>query len=550
MKVLKRIDLFGQKITFRVFNDNMLHTYISVILTLILMVSTSIFTYFQGLDFIFHNESKILQSRRANKEYEFTKLPLNKFFFAWQIQDVEGNNINFTNILYPHLIYISYKNNNSSYISYDKCNKFQEINLMNNLPKDVQDFYCSDIGNFTIGGGWENDNSIEYLNLLIDICENENEKCTSRNDLKIFLNMKGGVYFVLYYPTISFLPEDKTPFQITYNKLNILLNTEFFRYDRFYIEKKIIIDDQGWLLPTYKEKILYDISEIETNYYIHKAGIQDKYNITDNTPVYYFMLYLIQKNTCYKRWFTKAFESLTIIATFFKIIFVIFKYISRICNEFIFYGLIIDSNLNNNKKNQILVFNNNIQKSNISINKSEFNNINIKKPNESESKKENNLSEIRDISLSSLVDKQKLKNRLALFNQNENIPKFGNIENIYNHNNNIKNSINDKNNINNVNNIVNMNNCNLNIYNRKILKKCNNDELLINQTHDIEEVINEMLKGIDNVYKLFLTYVFCRSKRIKTSYNIYKSNRNFLEKKMDVVYYLRLIEKANNIKTE
>ena len=179
----------------------------------------------------------------------------------------------------------------------------------------------------------------------------------------------------------------------------------------------------------------------------------------------------------------------------------------------------------------------NIQRSNVSFNKSEFNKINIKKQNESESKKENNLSEIRDISLSSLVDKQKLKNKLTLINQNDNISKLYKIENICNHKNDNKNDISYKNYINNDNNISNMNNCDINIYNIKNLKKLKSDELPINKAHDMQNMINQMTKNINNVYKLLFTYFFCRSKNAKTSYNFYKISRNALEKKMDVVFY-------------
>ena len=53
---------------------------------------------------------------------------MNDFFFAWQIQDEAGNNINFSNILYPNFFYSSYKNNNSIYLTHDKCNKFKKFN--------------------------------------------------------------------------------------------------------------------------------------------------------------------------------------------------------------------------------------------------------------------------------------------------------------------------------------------------------------------------------------------------------------------------------------
>ena len=158
------------------------------------------------------------------------------------------------------------------------------------------------------------------------------------------------------------------------------------------------------------------------------------------------------------------------------------------------------------------------------------------------------MTEVKDSSLYSLVDKQKYKNRLKTLNKNDNFIKLYKTENIYNHKNDNVNNANDINNINNDNNILNMNNSNLNIHNSKKFKRFKSVSLHVNYTHNIEDKINQMLKNINNIYKLFFACIFCRSEKIRTSYNIYKINRSVLENKMDVVNYLRLIEKGNNLK--
>ena len=88
-----------------------------------------------------------------------------------------------------------------------------------------------------------------------------------------------------------------------------------------------------------------------------------------------------------------------------------------------------------------------------------------------------------------------------------------------------------------------MNNYNLAIKKFKNLKRFNSDVISINKTYDIEARINRILQKINNVYKLFFESIFCRSITKKASFNTYKISRNILENKMDVVNYLRLIEK-------
>ena len=260
MDVLKLFDLFGTSINFRVFNDQKFHSSFSIILSAFTIIATILFTYFFGLDFIFHTESKILQSTRTSKSYEYyNDLNLDDLFFAWRIEDVYGNEINHTNILFPMIGYYSYKNDEDIKIKHEKCKNF---NLSFQIPNDIKEFYCSDISNYSIGGAWENENKIEYFYLNIDVCKDK--ICPSKKDVFNFLNLYNGLYVVVYYPTISFIPEDKIPYQISYTKKITLLDAELIRVDRFYIRKYIFENDNGWIFKNNKKHELLGISDIET----------------------------------------------------------------------------------------------------------------------------------------------------------------------------------------------------------------------------------------------------------------------------------------------
>ena len=88
MKILQRIDLFGTLCTFRFFESDKHHNIIGYTLSLILFITTIIFSYFFGLDFIFHTESRVLQSTRTRKNNEYYNLTMQNFFLHGKLKNM------------------------------------------------------------------------------------------------------------------------------------------------------------------------------------------------------------------------------------------------------------------------------------------------------------------------------------------------------------------------------------------------------------------------------------------------------------------------------
>ena len=379
MEFLKTIDVFGTVINFRVLGSEKYHNSVSISCSLFIFIFTVIFTYFCGLDFIFHSDSHTLKSTRTNKTYEFYNLSMDNLFLAWNIEGIYGDEINFTNILFPNIGYYSYKTEKEIKITFDRCKNF---NLSFNIPKDINNFYCSDLGNYSVGGGWENENKIEYFNLNIDICKNN--ICPSKTDALKLLNVYSGLYLVIYYPTISFIPDDEIPYQISYNKLNIFLDAQLVKINRFYIRKYIFEDDHGWIFPNVYKYNLFGISEIETYNFINDLGEGDKMPL--NSYIYTGNFYIDKKYSYHKRWFTKAFESLAVINAFYKTLYIILGFFSSICNRFILFQIIIGKtndnyNLHNSRKFNIFHSDNeisNIPNNNDINSKIDISNMNFK----------------------------------------------------------------------------------------------------------------------------------------------------------------------------
>ena len=327
MQLIKRIDLFGTIITFRVFDDEQFHSLISIILSLITIISTILFTYFFGLDFIFHTESKVLQSTKILKDYQYYNLKFEDLFFAWRIEGFSSEEANFTNFLFPTFTYFSYIKGNAETIKYEKCENF---NFSFNVPSDIKEFYCSDISNFSFGGGWENDNEIEFFTFGVDTCKNQS--CITQEDFQKLVTNLGKLYFVIYYPTISFVPDENIPYQINYNKKYISLDFELSAYNRFYIRKNIFEDDIGWMLTSLKTKNIFGFSTIETESHDSETYI---YSYDKNHYIYSATFYIDKNISFNKRLFTKAYESLSLINGFFKVLYLIFGFISSLCNKFL-----------------------------------------------------------------------------------------------------------------------------------------------------------------------------------------------------------------------
>ena len=167
--------------------------------------------------------------------------------------------------------YYSYKTGFIENIEYKKCGNY---NFSSKIPDDIKNYYCIDMSKYSLGGGFENENEIEYTFMYIDMCGyiNGNYYCSTKKNFQNLINEYGEIYMIIYYPTISFIPEEDIPYQISYIKKNIHLNANLLIQDRFYIGKYIFEDDDGWIVPKINTYKLFGISDIITSYDLNDIG--------------------------------------------------------------------------------------------------------------------------------------------------------------------------------------------------------------------------------------------------------------------------------------
>ena len=478
MEVLQKIDLFGVPLTFRIFDNEKYHSLISLSLTLITLVSTLLFIYFFGLDFIFHLESQVLQSTRTNKEYEFYNLSLNDFFFAWRIEDMYSQEINITDILYPVIGYYSYKKEEIEIIKYDKCKNY---NISFSIPNDIKNYYCIDMKDYSQGGGWENDNKIEYIFINIYMYGK------NKSDFFNLLNEYGRMYLIIYYPTVYFVPDEEIPYKIYYNKKYISLDPKLANINRYYIRKYIFEDDEGWVIPKIKTYKAFGISDIGTSNYLNDINEDDNEEFLVYYHLYTGNFYIDRKHSYYKRSFTKVFQSLAINYAFFITIYIICNLIASFCNRFLLLETIMmNGNYLNSMKNNTI------------------NNFSIHYI----------INDFSDAMESSSIKLKILNNnKIFINNINKENNNNMNIRNVNNKNENKKNSI----------------------------KKENSS---INKKNQIKLINHNNKKSIYK-FLLFYIFNFILPKKEKVQYEIELMNRKTLLKKLDIHNYLEHLKKID-----
>ena len=492
MNILNSIDVFSTPITFKILDNEKYHSLISISLSLLIILTTILYTYFFGMDFVFHLESNVLQSTRTNKTYEFYNLSMDEFFVAWRIEGEYFDEINTTNIIYPNMGYYSFKTGYNDYIEYNKCKNY---NFSCKIPDDIKDYYCIDMSKFRQGGGFENENKIEYLYMFVDMCGNNtikgNFSCSNKNDFQKLVSEYGQIHMVVYYPTISFIPEEDIPYQISYNKKAVALNSKLLTQDRYYIRKYIIDDDNGWFVPKINTYKLFGVSYIDNSYTLNDLDETNKEDRID-TLIYYANFYIDRKYSYHKRWFTKAIESLSIIIAFYKILYVVFNFISSFCNEFLLLETIMLNTQGNLIRTKII----------------------------------NSISENYDFSKINYINNKSELSKLPFKYSDNNLNFLNNI----NKENNNELSINNK-----------EQSYDINIKN--IVKKESNNKL--------NNIVNLDIKSSKkkSVYRSLLLYVFhfFLPEKKKYEFQINFMNQKTFKKKLDIYNYINLMKRVDSL---
>ena len=289
-----------------------------------------------------------------------------KIWIPWRIMNYAQEYVNHTNIFYP---IISYRHGikipgttktplTSEILPYKLCNETEMINLDKNIffiDNPIDEFYCIDMDDLYMGGGWGND-FIYFISMDLYLCKNgieydeNNQNCTSYVKIKNLTGNNDSWAFEFLYPLVQFQPSNlKNPGIVVYK-------TGFFHFsqwtnkmNRLYLQEYVINDDLGWIKNNPKNFSFWGVSSISGDNYFN-GNERDLMNEGSSSRIYSFKIYFDMGIIYSTRRYKKIYESLIDTLPILSILFSLFRSVTKIFK-----------NASTNKKLTELIFENKVK---------------------------------------------------------------------------------------------------------------------------------------------------------------------------------------------
>jgi hypothetical protein len=504
--ILKSCDLFGNKFYFTVLKNESYKTTFGGITSIVCISIIAVFTFLFGQDFFTKKNPKIIQQTEIPDDYlPPYKLSPDTIVIPWRFSNNDGDQVDYSGIIYPILTYYEYITNSSGTIMTveqkmtlttcdEKISQVPEFNKKFNISQ----YFCFDWkeGNFSLGGYWDG-NYTNQFQIDIAFCpdggEFANEKnCTSLDKVYSFLNDELMVFFDMLYPTFYFSPDSiEDPVKLSYKNYYFALSLNNWRIDRIFFSYISLYDDLGWIMKDIKLKEKHGVVDIKSDFYFFD---DKKYGLPGTASIFYSAVFYAQKPyQKYYRSFMKLQDLGAIIGGFIKII-LLFGYFLTYTNNIV--------SKNNEIWAHFFIFEKNMKNRNEIINS-----VNHNKKGQGQQK------DLSQIQLKSAKTKEDPKSPSVLFQTDFAYKKYDNNVQIQN----------------------------LMTPNRNSNLKSVEPEIL--SLEIITKKINKKKINLNSPMKFDLNYeirnMLCFSKKIKSRNQItYDILRQFFVNKFDVIYYL------------
>ena len=320
---LRYMDFFGTKCCFYSDQRLKLYTPLGGIISLISICAMIIIFVLISLSSFKREHPNSITSSILEEEQKI-KFDEEKIYIPWKIQ-YNKNNFNHSNILFPTIKYYSKDNKNdllqTKILTYKFCNQTSMANIANEILIDspLDQLYCIDMDDLLIGGSWSSD-FLYYIEFIINLCP-YNSECSED---ETYLNNSDNYFeIIFYYPSVRF-HEDKfrNPFEIKYNKNNVILNKEVWKINQLYLRKVILQDNVGIF---YHEERLYqswECSSINKDFYLMNQK---------NSKVFSLEIYVEQSIVNYYRTYNNI---IFILAECLPVIFLVYHILKLIAKIF------------------------------------------------------------------------------------------------------------------------------------------------------------------------------------------------------------------------
>ena len=353
-KCFENIDIIGTKFHFYIGKSQEKKTKIGGIFTIFIFLFSIFFIEIFGHNFFTRKNPTVTISILNDLKYEFFDIQSEKIFFAFRIEDYDGNFINASDFLYFKIYYYKTEENekgeyrkiiSDEYLSYHICNEtdFKDFNL----SEQFGTLFCPELGGKKFGGYWDSPN-LYYFEIQVYFCKNgekisKNSTCTSLENLRNFLNQDNPKFFAFYYPLIEFNPLSyHSPIKKRYKNFYYCLSHRLQRNDDVFLKKTIMSDDKGWIFTNYKNISDWGVDSFKSTYSYYSDD--DLMNDGSSSKIYEINLYTSMEKNLYTRYYLKVQNVIAICGSLINFIFFFFETISHIIGESLLKLEIIKNN--------------------------------------------------------------------------------------------------------------------------------------------------------------------------------------------------------------
>ena len=377
---LRVCDFFGQNFNLYIGYKPKFYTHFGGALSLIAFITYILIFIFLGYD-DFTRKSPISNTSTVPPSgYKSIKFGEEKIYLPWRIIDYDENPINITGIIYPRIFYFTVHPDNVTgelitkynLVDYKLCNETSMKNLGKEFIIDIplDTLYCIDMENLKVGGSWNAD-FLNFIRFDLYMCKDgieyneSNFECTSYDNLEKIYGNGESIFFELLYPIVQFQPTSiDIPILIVYKTHYYIINKFSNKLDRLYLQEYVFEDQQSWIINKRKNISYWGVNSMDGESYLKSN--RDVLRFASTSKCYTLNIYFDLGIVFFTRKYKKLFEILGEIFPIINVIYYIFELIAKKLNEIVaakkLNEYIMGFDLNRERKNSILIKNQNVNK--------------------------------------------------------------------------------------------------------------------------------------------------------------------------------------------
>lgn len=327
--MLKSLDVYGEKIKFRLEDKEQVKTIIGVYLTVLTGILTVIAAWFLSNDIVYRNKPNYFIENSILPTYPPLKLDKYTYPLSFALSTINGTRDSFSS-------YFNYKVYQTTIIN-NKDGSINETVVDLPLIQCTREHYpalddsfallpyllinqCIDDQDITLYGYW-NDIALSYLTVDFYMCDYNlhPDKCATKQEIEKFINdngMNANIYTVdqtiavlnYTYPIKSYLT---APYKFMYSPVTKITN--------YMIQNNSIITDSGFFTES-----------LDTEYYLAMNELQtEMISIDASKLVIKFVLYSSNLSTINRRNYIKITSIFGSLGGILNLLLVVFKYVNH-----------------------------------------------------------------------------------------------------------------------------------------------------------------------------------------------------------------------------